>query len=60
MYDTAGIGECHVGADKHIVGDGLPEDFDAEDISDYLFGFALDIGMDKGDVVVSGDYVSEG
>ena len=60
MYDAALVGKCHVGTYEDVVGDGLTEDFDAEDVGDYFFGFALEIGVDEGDVVV-GDYdVSKG
>jgi len=37
----------------------LTEYFDAEDVGDYLFGFALDVGVDEGDVVVRYDNVAE-
>jgi hypothetical protein len=38
----------------------LAEYFDAEDVSDYFFGFALEVRVDEGDVVVGDDYVAEG
>jgi hypothetical protein len=60
VHDAAGIRERHVRAHEHVIGYGLPEDFDAEDVSYYFFGFALDVGVDKGDVVVGGDDVTEG
>lgn len=60
MYDAALVGESHVGADQDVVGDGLAEDVDAEDVGDYFFGFALDVRVDEGDVVVADDYVAEG
>lgn len=34
MHDAALIGEGHVGACEDVVGDGLAEDFDAEDVGD--------------------------
>jgi hypothetical protein len=49
------VGQCHVGTNKDIIGDGLTENFDTKDIGDYFFGFAFEIGVDKCDVVV-GDY----
>jgi hypothetical protein len=33
----------------------LTENFDTKDIGDYFFGFAFEIGVDKGDMVI-GDY----
>jgi hypothetical protein len=38
----------------------LAEYFDAQDVGDYFFGFALQIGVYEGDVVVGYDDVSEG
>lgn len=38
MDDTALVGEGHIRARQHVVGDGLPEDFDAEDVSYSVFG----------------------
>jgi len=60
VYDAALVGESHVGADEDVVGNGLAEDFDAEDVGDYFFGFALEVGVHEGDVVVGDDYVAEG
>ena len=37
MHDAALVGEGHVGACEDVVGDGLAEDFDAEDVSDTVF-----------------------
>ena len=34
VHDAALVGEGHVGACEDVVGDGLAEDFDAEDIGD--------------------------
>jgi hypothetical protein len=60
MDDAALVAESHVGTDEDVIGDRLPENLDAEDIGDYFFGFALEVGMHEGDVVVGYDYVSEG
>ena len=54
------VGESHVGANEDVVGDGLAEYVNAEDVGDYFFGFALDVGVYEGDVVVADDYVTEG
>lgn len=60
VHDAALVGQRHVGADEHVVGDGLPEDVDAQHVGDYLFGFALEIGVYEGDVVVADYDVAEG
>lgn len=60
MHDAALVGKGHVRTDEDIVGNGLAEDFDAEDVGDYFFGFALEVRMDEGDVVVRYNYISEG
>ena len=52
MDDTTLVGKCHIGSDKDIVGNGLTENFNTEDIGNNFFGFALKIWMDKGDMVV--------
>ena len=54
------VGERHVGADEHVVGDGLAEYFDAQDVGDYFFRFAFEVWVHEGDVVVGDDYVAEG
>jgi len=38
----------------------LSEDFDAKDVGDYLFCFALYVGVDEGDIVIGGDDIAEG
>jgi hypothetical protein len=38
----------------------LAEYFDAQDVGNYFFGFALDIGVDEGDMIVGGDDVAQG
>ena len=60
MDDAALIGESHVRTDQYIIGDRLAEYFDAQDVGNYFFGFAFEIGVDEGDVVVGYDYISEG
>ena len=54
------VGERHVGANEYVVGDGLAEDFDAQDVGDYFFRFALQVRVYEGDVVVGDDYVAQG
>jgi hypothetical protein len=58
MYDATSVGERHVRTNEYVIGDGLSEDFNAEDVGDYLFGFALYVRVDEGDVVVGCDYVA--
>lgn len=60
MHNTALVGECHVGTDEHVLGDGLAEDFDTEDISNDFFGLALQVGMYKGYVIIGDDNVAKG
>lgn len=60
VHEAALVREGHVGADEDVVGDGLPEDLDAEDVGDDLLRLALEVGVDEGDVVVCGDDVAEG
>jgi len=59
MYDTALVGECHVGADEDVICDCLTEDFDTENVCNYFFGLALEIGVDEGNVIVGYDNISE-
>lgn len=59
MDNSSLVGECHVGSDQDVVGNCLTENFDAENISDDLLGFALNIWVDKCNMVVTDDYVSE-
>lgn len=57
--DSSLVGECHVRSDQDVVGNGLTENLDAENIGDDFLGFALNIWVDKCDMVVTDDYVSE-
>lgn len=34
MHDTTLVGESHVGTSQDVIGDGLTEDFYAEDVGD--------------------------
>jgi hypothetical protein len=38
----------------------LSENFNTEHVGDYFFGFALEIGVHEGDVVIGDDDVAEG
>lgn len=59
MYQTTLVAEGHVAADEDVVGNGLPEDLDTEDVGDDLLCLALKIGVNEGDVVVGDDDVTE-
>ena len=47
-------------AHKDVISNRLPENFNLENICDNFFCFAVNVWVDEGDVVVAGDYVSEG
>ncbi len=59
MDEAALVGDRAIAADENVVRDGLPEDFDLEDIGDDLFRFPVDVGVHEGDVVVARDDISE-
>lgn len=59
VNDSSLVGESHVGADENIVGDGLAENLDTKHVGDDLLGFAFDIWVHEGDVVVADDDVAE-
>jgi hypothetical protein len=46
VHEAALVRERHVGAHEDVVGYGLAEDLDAEDVGDDFFGFALEVGVD--------------
>jgi hypothetical protein len=60
VHDAALVAQAHVAARQDIVRDRLTEDFDAEDVGDDFFGFALEVRVHEGDVVVGADDVAEG
>lgn len=60
MDEAALVGQGHVGARQDVGGDGLAEDLDAQRVGDDLFGLALQVWVDEGDVVVGADDVAEG
>lgn len=57
--DTTSVAQAHVGTDKDVVGDCLSENLDTQNIGNDLLGLALQIGVDKGDVVVAANDVAE-
>jgi hypothetical protein len=60
VHDAALVAQAHVAAGQDIVRDRLAEDLDAEDVGDDFFGFALEVRVHEGDVVVGADDVAEG
>lgn len=59
MYKPALVRDRAIAAHQDVIGDGLSEDLDLEDIGDDLLGLAVDVWVDEGDVVVARDDVSE-
>lgn len=59
MHQASLIGDGTVASDEHVIGDGLAENFDLEHIGDDLFCFPIHVRVDKGDIVVARDDVSE-
>jgi len=60
MYEATLIRDRAITSNKNIVGDRLSENFYFENIGDNFFGFPVDIGVDKGNVVVACDNISKG
>jgi hypothetical protein len=58
--DTTGVAQAHVRANKDVVGDCLSEDLDTQNIGNNLLSLALQIGVNKGDVVIAANDVAEG
>ena len=59
MDETALIGDCTIRADEDVFRDRLAEHLDFEDVRDDLLRFAIDVGVDERDVVITRDHVSE-
>jgi hypothetical protein len=57
--NTTGVAQAHVRANKDVVGDCLSENLDTQNIGNDLLGLALQIRVDKGDVVVAANDVAE-
>ncbi|KAJ3530863.1 hypothetical protein NMY22_g8394 [Coprinellus aureogranulatus] len=60
MHESTLVGNRTITPNKDVIGDRLPEYFDFEHVGDDFLGFAVDVGVDEGDVVVARDYVAEG
>ena len=57
--EAALVGDGAIRADEDVVGDGLAEDLDLEDVRDDLLRLAVDVGVHERDVVVACDHVAE-
>jgi hypothetical protein len=57
--EPAVVRDRAVGADEDVVGHGLAEDLDLEDVRDQLLRLPVDVGVHERDVVVRGDDVAE-
>lgn len=60
VHNATLVAQAHVAASKHVVRNGLSEDFDAQHVGDDLFRFALEIRVHEGDVVVGANDVAKG
>lgn len=60
VHEAALVGQAHVAADQHVVGNGLAEDLNAQHVGDDLLRLALEIWVHQGDVVIGRNDVSEG
>lgn len=59
MYETTVVADNAVSAYEQVVSDRVSEDLDTESVSDYLFGFLVEVGVNKCHVVVAADAVSK-
>lgn len=59
MYEATLVRDRAITPDEHVVCYRLPEHLDFEDVSDDLLGFTVNIWVDKGDIVVACNDVSE-
>jgi hypothetical protein len=59
VHNTTLIAQSHVRACEDVVRDCLPEHLHAENICYYFLGLALNVGVNKCDVVVAADDVAE-
>jgi len=60
MYDAALVGQCHVGACEDVIGNSLAEDFNTEDVGDYLLRLPLDIWMHKRHMIITANDIPQG
>lgn len=60
VHEAAVVADHAVSSHKHVVGDWVSENFDAESVGDDFFGLLIKIGVDESDVIVAGDTVAKG
>ena len=60
MNESPLVRDGAITSNEDIVGDRLSEDFDLQHVGDDLLGFAIDVWVYKGDVVITRDDVPEG
>ena len=60
MNESTLITQTTITSDQDVIGDRLTEDFDLEDVGNDLFGFPINVGVDEGYVIITGDDVTEG
>ena len=60
MHQRALVADPAIAPHEDVIGDGLTEDLDLEDVGDDLLRLSVDIGVDERHVVVGGDDVAEG
>jgi hypothetical protein len=60
VHEASLVGYSAITADEDVIGNGLAEYFYFEDVCDDFFGFAVEIGVDEGYVVVACDDVAQG
>lgn len=59
VNEAALIANGTIGSNENVVGDGLSENFDLQNVRNNFLGFAINIRVHKGDIVVAGDYVAQ-
>lgn len=59
MHNASLIGKTHVAPNQNIVSDGLSKYLDAQNVRYDFLRLPLDIGMDKCDVVVGTNDITE-
>ena len=59
VHEAALIRDGTIASDENIIGDGLAEHFDLEDVCDDLFCLPIDVGVNERDIVVARYNVAE-
>jgi len=58
VYESSLVRYSAITSHEDVIGDCLPEDFDLQYVGDDLLGFAINVWVYEGDVVVTRDDVS--